>query len=143
MREDQVVPKPTGVEVKSHAERPIDPTDVIGLYAAEGWWPERSRPELAAVLENGPAVGAWITGRLVGFGRAVTDGAFRAYVEDVVVAEDVRGAGIGRLLLDYLLEQLPPAALTSLFCSVSLTELYAGSGFHRTNQVVMHRDPPA
>lgn len=137
------MPRLTDVEVRSHAERPIDPTDVIGLYVAEGWWPERLRPELAAVLENGPAVGAWIAGRLVGFGRAVTDGAFRAYVEDLVVAEDVRGAGIGRLLVDHLLEQLPPAAVTSLFCSESLTEFYAGSGFHGTSQVAMHRDAPA
>jgi ribosomal protein S18 acetylase RimI-like enzyme len=60
------------------------------------------------VLGFGPAVGAWAGDRLVGFVRAVTDGAFRAYVEDVIVAPDARGAGIGRSLIDHLLRLVPP-----------------------------------
>ena len=137
------MPRMTGVEVSSHAERPIDPGEVIGLYAAEGWWPERSSSQLAAVLESGPAVGAWAEDRLVGFARAVTDGVFRGYVEDVIVAPDARAAGIGRLLVDRLLHLLPATAVTSLFCAPSLTGFYTDSGFRPTEQAVMHHHPDA
>ncbi len=143
MRDNATVPGIPEVVVRSHAERPIDPGDVIGLYSAEGWWPERSRPQLAAVLDAGPAVGAWAGDRLVGFARAVTDGVFRAYVEDVVLAPDARGAGVGQVLVDRLLRMLPPTAVTSRFCPSSLAGFYAGSGFRPTGQVVMHRRPDA
>lgn len=130
-----------GTEFRSHAERRVDPGAVLALYATEGWWPERTSSQLATVLELGPAVGAWAGDRLVGFVRAVTDGAFRAYVEDVIVAPDARGAGIGQALTDHLLQLLPATVVTSLFCAEPLTALYAASGFRRTAQIVMHRQP--
>jgi hypothetical protein len=36
-----------------------------------------------------------------------------------------------------------PAAVTSLFCTATLTDFYAPSGFRTTKQVVMHREPNA
>jgi ribosomal protein S18 acetylase RimI-like enzyme len=48
-------------------------------------------------------VTAWQDQRLVGFGRATSDGVFRATLWDVVVATDHQGRGIGRQLVDALL----------------------------------------
>jgi GNAT superfamily N-acetyltransferase len=73
----------------------------------------------------------------------LTDGAFRAYVEDVVLTPDARGAGIGQLLVERLLQLTPPAAVTTLFCSPQLTGFYARSGFRASSQIVMHRHPSA
>ncbi len=133
------MPEASKVEIASQAERSINPGAVLDLYAAEQWWPERTLSEVTAVLLTGPAVGAWTADRLVGFARAVTDGHFRAYVEDVVVAPDVRRAGVGSLLVTRLLELIPPTAVTTLFCRRHLTDFYAGHGFHQTSQLVMHR----
>jgi ribosomal protein S18 acetylase RimI-like enzyme len=130
-----------GTEIRSHAERRIDPGAVLALYATEGWWPERTSTQLATVLDSGPAVGAYAGDRLVGFARAVTDGAFRTYVEDVIVAPDARGAGIGRSLTALLLQLVPATAVTSLFCAEPLTALYSASGFRPTAQIVMHHRP--
>jgi GNAT superfamily N-acetyltransferase len=130
------------VKVTSHEECRIDPDSIVALYAAEQWWPGRTHSQLADVLESGPAVAAWKGERLVGFARAVTDGVFRAYVEDVVVAADARHAGVGKLLVTRLLELLPPTAVTSLFCRSDLSDFYTEHGFHPTNQLVMHRQPP-
>lgn len=44
---------------------------------------------------------------LVGAARATSDGVFYATVFDVVVAPDHQGQGVGRLILEGLLEQLP------------------------------------
>ena len=57
-----------------------------------------------------------------------------AYGEDVVLAPDVRGEGIGRLLVNRLLELVPPTAVTSLFCSPALTGFYAETSFRTTSQ---------
>jgi hypothetical protein len=77
------MPEKIRLEIASQAERPIDPSAVLELYASEQWWPERTRSQVADVLRTGPAVGAWTAHRLVGFARAVTDGVFRVYVEDL------------------------------------------------------------
>jgi GNAT superfamily N-acetyltransferase len=56
----------------------------------------------------------------VGFARAVTDGALRTYIEDVVVCPDRRGKGIGRALMDCLMATLRPIPIVTLFCSPDL-----------------------
>ena len=47
------------------------------------------------MLKNSIAIGVWEENELVGFARVVSDGVFRAYIEDVVVHESVRNKGIG------------------------------------------------
>ena len=48
-------------------------------------------------------VSAWRGNQLVGFGRASSDGVFRAVLWDVVVAADEQGQGLGRRLVEELL----------------------------------------
>jgi ribosomal protein S18 acetylase RimI-like enzyme len=127
-----------------HCEREIPADDVLGLYRAAGWWPERTAEQVRAVLRASPAVGAWQGRELIGFARAVTDGLLRAYVEDVVVSPDWRGRGVGHALLASLMEQLGPVPVVTLFCSPDLVSYYEASSFRASRQVVMHwTRPPA
>jgi N-acetylglutamate synthase-like GNAT family acetyltransferase len=48
-------------------------------------------------------VSLWRGRRLVGFGRASSDGVFRAVLWDVVIPEDLQGQGLGRQLVEALL----------------------------------------
>jgi len=48
-------------------------------------------------------VSAWQAGRLVGLGRATSDGVFRAVLWDVVVASEQQGQGLGRKIVQTLL----------------------------------------
>jgi ribosomal protein S18 acetylase RimI-like enzyme len=77
------------------------------------WARGRSERQLRRMLAGSDAaVTAWTASaesdrqshRLVGFGRATSDGLFRAVLWDVVVAGCHRGQGIGRLLVRALLE---------------------------------------
>lgn len=125
-------------------DRPITPVSVIALYSDAGWWPERTPSQVALLLAAGPTVGAWSSDdRLVGFARAVTDGVCRAYVEDVVVASALRGSGVGRRLMDALVDRLDlilsPGAVVSLFCGPDLVPFYEKGGFAFTSQQVGHR----
>jgi len=68
------------------------------------WGQGRSRRQLKTMLAGSQAVvSAWRRGRLVGFGRASSDGAFRAVLWDVVVATDLQRQGLGLRLVDTLL----------------------------------------
>lgn len=132
--------EPASVAVALHSERPISPATIRALYDHYDWWPERSESDLARVLElGGPAVGAWKGHQLVGFARAVSDGHFRAYIEDVVVHPEHRITGIATALLGRLLSELDRVDVVSLFCSAEHQAVYARSGFIPREDVVMHR----
>jgi ribosomal protein S18 acetylase RimI-like enzyme len=90
-------------DITLHQKRPITPHAVRELYVTVGWWPERQEQEIAYVLDADLAVGAWDGDRLVGFARAVSDGRFHAYIDDVLVYPDYQREGLGSLLLTELL----------------------------------------
>lgn len=128
-----------GIACALHRDRPIAPSLVRELYNHVGWWPERSSEQIGQVLEGAPAAGAWDGERLVGFARVVTDGIFRAYIEDVVVHEAWRRQGVATALMACLLDELKEIPVVSLFCKAGLVPVYQGQGFQETRQVVMHK----
>ncbi len=68
------------------------------------WADDRTPPQLRRMLLGSSAViSAWDGDRLVGFGRATSDGVFRAVLWDVVVARSHQGQGLGRRIVERLL----------------------------------------
>ena len=60
--------------------------------------------DLRRMLQGSAAVvSLWQSKRLVGFGRASSDGIYRAVLWDVVIPEDLQGQGLGRLLVEALI----------------------------------------
>lgn len=57
-----------------------------------------------AALENSTCFGAFESGRQVAFGRVVSDHATFAYVCDVFVVPEHRGRGVGKTLIEHILE---------------------------------------
>ena len=128
------------MDIRMHTDRPITAEALKGLYDSEPWWPERTVEDLRFVLSECPAVAAWDGTVLVGFARAVTDGRFRAYIEDVLVLKPYRKRSIGTRMLHMLLEELREIHVITLFCRPRLSGYYAELGFkHFTKQVVMHK----
>ena len=78
---------------------------------------------------TGAGVTARSGGALVGFACALSDGAYRALIYDVVVDETWRGQGVGRELVGRLLEQLSAVEEVRLFCGAELVPFYAGMEF--------------
>jgi ribosomal protein S18 acetylase RimI-like enzyme len=127
------------MEFALNTERPISAQAVRRLYDHVGWWPDRSLADIDHVLAEGCSVGAWHGSELVGFARAVSDGKFHAYIEDVVVHEHYRRRDVCTMMLSRLLNELTHIETISLFCEPELTGLYQRQGFKATKQVVMHR----
>ena len=76
------------------------------LDAHSFWASGRSQRELSRMLAGSQAVvSAWQASHLVGFGRATSDGVFRAVLWDVVVAGEHQGRGLGRRIVEALLQE--------------------------------------
>jgi ribosomal protein S18 acetylase RimI-like enzyme len=68
------------------------------------WARGRSLSDLRRLLAGSDAVvSLWRGKRLLGFGRATSDGFCRAVLWDVVVAGDLQGRGLGRQVVEALL----------------------------------------
>jgi predicted GNAT family acetyltransferase len=128
------------LQIAFHTERPIDAHAVRALYDLANWWPNRQPAAIADMLDHAIAIGVWDHDHLIAFARAVADGHFRAYIEDVVVHPAYRRQGIALQMLGQLLDALAHIETISLFCTPDLMTLYAQLGFasHRS-QCVMHR----
>ncbi|RSD29068.1 GNAT family N-acetyltransferase [Mesobacillus subterraneus] len=128
------------IEIKSIDEKPIKASELLELYHNAGWWPERTEYDLAEMLSKTVSVGAWKDGNLIGFARAVTDGEFRAYIEDVVIHSSFQKGGTGTELISRLLEGLTHIDVISLFCEESLIPFYEkNDSKYSKAQYVMHR----
>ena len=92
--------------------RSITPEDYepVRQFLAEVGWQDRVRdPEqFRRMMEKTDrTVIAWDDSRVVGFARALCDGVSNGYISMVAVAPDRRGQGIGRALVECLIEDDP------------------------------------
>ncbi|QUW24129.1 GNAT family N-acetyltransferase [Bacillus cereus] len=125
---------------KLQDEKSICSEKLKRLYDSVGWWPERKEIDIQKMLKNSIAIGVWKENELIGFAIVVSDGVFRAYIEDVVVHESVRNKGIGEKMLTMLLEEISYIDIVSLFCGEKLITFYGQQQFQATKQIVMHRN---
>jgi spermidine synthase len=72
-------------------------SEIISLYKKQGWWTAKDKPELLTRIIKGSHcfVVAVAQDRMVGIGRAVSDKASDAYIQDVLVKPQSRGEGVG------------------------------------------------
>ena len=109
--------------------RAAEPAEVLRLLRQASWGARRTLEDVRTALSVAPMhAGAWEDGRLVGFARAVTDGVYRGFIEDVVIDEAVRGRGVGRELVGALLAALDHLEVVALDCPPRLVGFYEGVG---------------
>ena len=121
-------------------ERPIEPEQLQMLFRQTGWADDRSPGGIQKMLDATYVVlGAWEGGRLIGFVRAITDGIYRALIDDLVVEESRRGRGIGSELMKRLIERLREMEIEEVFlrCGGDVVPFYQRHGFEKTRGVVM------
>lgn len=128
------------VEILSYIKRPIKANELMKLYCYVGWWEERKEQDIDKMLKQEVSVGAWKGDELIGFARAVSDGKFRAYIEDVVIHKEFQKLGIGTKLVSVLLEELSHIDVISLFCEEHLIPFYEKIDFRNSkSQFIMHK----
>ena len=91
------------------------------------WARQRSSGDLRRMLAGSPVVvSLWRGKRLVGFGRAASDGRYRAVLWDIVVAGDLQGHGLGRRVIEELLHTTPVVGVERVYLMTTNS-----AGFYR------------
>lgn len=109
--------------------------DLVGLLETTAWAADRGVAGVAAMLARTDVVVGLVDrdadDRLVAFARALTDGTYRAFVYDVVVAEAHRGEGLGAAVVEALLEHelVRDVECVDLYCQSALVDFYERWGF--------------
>jgi GNAT superfamily N-acetyltransferase len=81
----------------------IDVDAALALLRSTYWAQTMSRELLERAMTHSLCFGALDGDALVGFARVVSDRATYAYLTDFVVAERVRGGGIGRQMIEAMI----------------------------------------
>jgi len=117
---------------------------LVRLFENNSFWAGgRSHQQLRQMLRGSDAVvSAWKDSELVGFGRATSDGIYRAVLWDVVVASPHAGRGLGRELVQALLRAPCVAAAERVYLMTTESRgFYERLGFSaRESQQLMLRE---
>jgi ribosomal protein S18 acetylase RimI-like enzyme len=109
----------------------IDVDAVHAFISGESYWGRGRSRELVERTIAGSlrVVGLYLDGALVGFARAVSDGATVAYLADVYVLPAHRGKGLGVELVREIVEGGELADIHWLLHTADARGLYAKLGF--------------
>ncbi len=115
--------------------REIDYYELEAICVAVGWSRRPHRKVKRAVDSSFEVVTMWqhigSRRRLIGFARATSDHAFNATIWDVVVSPSFQGQGLGKSLMQYLVDRLRSEGLShiTLFADPHVVSFYEGMGF--------------
>ena len=90
-------------------QRQLNQADVLALYQAVGWNMYTRDPKKLerAIAQSLSVLGAYDGDQLVGLIRAVGDGETILFIQDLLVLPSYQRQGIGRHLVDALVDQFP------------------------------------
>lgn len=85
-----------------------DEKEIVNLYKSAGWWKNSSNPSEIKKLIKGSFIFAVVvdspSGNTIGMGRILSDGVSDAYIQDLVLLPQYRGKGIGKMLVQFLID---------------------------------------
>ena len=110
------------------------------LFSQTTWAKNRGEDDIQILLKN---LDVYVLVRdknkLIGFGRATTDYVYRALIDDIIVDAEYRKAGIGKIIMESLLEQLNTVEELFLNTREGLQSYYEQFGFEKVKIVTMNK----
>tara|TARA_Y100001968_G_scaffold293346_1_gene299228 strand:- start:357 stop:824 length:468 start_codon:yes stop_codon:yes gene_type:complete len=99
------------------------------------WAKHRNIDQLKTMLINSSEIiSLWQSKRMIGFGRATSDGIYRAVLWDVVIANDLQGLGLGKLLVNALINTPKIQSVEKIYLmTTNSSEFYQQMGFKSSN----------
>ena len=106
--------------------------DVVYRWLSETYWAkDRPKSMLETSVENSLCLGMFEGTRQIGFCRAVTDYATFTWIADVIVAPKHRGRGLGKWMVQTLMDHPAIQTRTQLLRTKDAHTLYEDLGFER------------
>ena len=108
-------------------------SDLMDLYKNEFWCDKRRREDVVKMLAATDVIIGLVdeSDRLIGFTRVMTDFVYRGTIVDVIVHPTYRKTGLGKVLMDAVLNhpQLQVVENLSLNCLPKMIPFYKRWGF--------------
>jgi GNAT superfamily N-acetyltransferase len=101
--DDMTVEERRGDLLLSTDRARIDIDAVLAMLRGSHWAATMTHASLERAIANSVCVGVYEAGTQLAFARAVTDLTTYAYLTDVIVAEDARGRGLGKWMVEALI----------------------------------------
>jgi len=115
----------------------VEASEVVDLYAANGWSSAEKPDELVAALQNSHSmVTARLQGKLVGIANAISDGHLVVYYPHLLVHPDNQGQGIGRRIMLALREKYGHFHQQMITADADSVGFYTTIGFERAGRTV-------
>lgn len=116
------------------SEQLPDKNEYFSLFITTGWNTEYQvgPDELERTNRNSwLTISAYDEGKLVGFGRVVTDFVLHAMIFDMIILPDYQGQGIGTMILETLVKKCKEQGIkdVQLFCAKGKRPFYEKNGF--------------
>lgn len=124
----------------------IDADVVWGALRGAYWAKWRSREDVETqIREAWRVIGVYdeATGEQVGFARAVSDGLGFAYLADVIVVEEHRGHGLGKRIVQAMIDDGPGAHFRWTLFTSDAHGLYEQFGFAEPDRTALVRPAAA
>jgi GNAT superfamily N-acetyltransferase len=104
--------------------------EAINLLLKQSYWAnERTEEAILKSIENSICYGLFKNNELVGFGRVVTDYATVFWICDIIIAENHRGNGLGKKLMENIMSSKEFKGLLGILATKDAHGLYEQYGF--------------
>jgi len=106
---------------------------IFELLENSYWAKSRKRELTIKAIENSICVGIYFKNEMVGFARLVTDYATMYWLGDVIINEKHRKKGLGKKLIDLIINMKELEGLFGLLATKDAQKLYEKYGFKKVD----------
>ncbi|MBL5768378.1 GNAT family N-acetyltransferase [Heyndrickxia sporothermodurans] len=120
------------MDIKIHSDfSKVNPEEMKEIYTSVGW--TKHSEEIIKQVFEASNVLAFVTvnGRVIGFGRGMSDGVFNAAIYDVIVHPDFQKQGIAKQIMEYLLDKLSNVSCVHLISTTGNEGFYKRLGLKK------------
>ncbi|WP_336458464.1 GNAT family N-acetyltransferase [Ferroacidibacillus organovorans] len=120
------------MNIKLHNDFPfINPEELQDVYASVDWMNHNADIITKVFNASTHVTLAMDNDRVIGFGQALSDGVFNAAIYDVVVHSNYQGMGIGKMIMNDLLQHLRNISCVHLISTTANEDFYRSLGLKK------------
>ena len=103
----------------------------LELRESAGWGGTPPTHQIETALKNSlVTISAVYKGEIIGMGRLVGDGLYVCYVQDLIVFPEYQGKGIGKAIMDRLIQHVKGIGFIDTFVTIGLFAAKGKEGFY-------------
>lgn len=112
--------------------------ELMNLFSQTTWAKDRNKERIIQMLESDDlTICLRDSKKLIGYGRIISDGCFRALLDDIIVDTSYRGKGFGTIIMNELLKLAINIDEIFLNTNHTLFNYYSKYGFEKFTGLTM------